>query len=229
MAEATTSAASEQRAGSRDASQVVLEAVQLSIESTSLKLPSSEARAALNLAKEFCSNFFTNSKIIEVCNSIVDSLAGCIPGEKGRLRWKEKMWREYHTTRTATKFILSWQELFVAIMGTKEGIELLCQHVTDIIFDNLLTSSLACEPSRQPVTACISSDEENALRYISGYVISKLKQKLKKSNHALKKDLLIGLTDFVDESCEGASSSWTSLVDRGGLCKLTEDAYTFFL
>ena len=45
-----------QRADSRDASQVVFETVQLSIDSTSLKLPSNEARAALNLAKEFCSN-----------------------------------------------------------------------------------------------------------------------------------------------------------------------------
>ena len=46
---------------------------------------------------------------------------------------------------------------------------------------------------------------------------------------------MIGLSDLIDEdSCtdhccaDSSSAKWTNLLDRGGLCKVTEEAYIFF-
>ncbi len=137
----------------------------------------------------------------------------------------------YHSTRISTPFMLSWKELVTATTGTTDNIELLCQHKTDIIFKNLLSPSLTTSQSNSalpPQLVDINYLEENALRYISGYIISKLKKQVSKSKHTLKKYILIGLDDFIEERSEGPSSNWTTLVDRGGLCKATEDAYTIF-
>ena len=51
----------------------------------------------------------------------------------------------------------------------------------------------------------ITHNEENALRYISGYIISKLKKKVSASKHSLKKELLIGLGDFVEYNASVSS------------------------
>lgn len=196
-----------------------------------LKLPSEQARVAVRLCNELCSNFKSksNGKTRAACANIVDMLAKCIPLQRFRKRWREKMWKDFHQTRLSTRFTSSWSELLATITGNTDKIELLSQHITDIIFQAMLSSSLKPSTTIATQSVDITPTEENALRYISGYVISKLKKRIAKSEHTLKNELLVAIKEFMDDDDDsGSSSRWTSLVDRGGLCRVNEDTYTFF-
>ncbi len=62
-------------------------------------------------------------------------------------------------------------------------------------------------------------EEENALRYVGGYVCRKVQCKIKKSSLAHKAEMLDLVMDLcgdeVDED-EG-TETWTNEIDRGGL------------
>lgn len=236
--ESASSAPAQDQGSSRDDHdcQRVYEAVQQCNSNNSFSLSSEQAKIALSLCRELSSNFYPKSteQTRRACNNIITLLEKCIPTGKFRQRWREKMWKEYHRIRMSELFTASWSDLFISMTGTKDNIELLYQHISDIIFENLLSApSLTPDVTTTSTTQSvdITYEEENALRYISGYVIFKIKKKLTKSKHSLRKELLIGLNDFVEDNdsrSTGFSADWVSLVDRGGLCKVTEDVYTFF-
>ena len=197
-----------------------------------LSLNSDQAREALKLCNELKNNFELNSNetIKAACENIIDMLANCIPVGKFHKRWREKMRIQFHETRLSAPFISSWSNILITITGTTDNKELLSQHITDNIFQTMLSSSLSPSfPTVEPPSVDITPTQENALRYISGYILSRLKKKILKSEHTLKNELIIAIRDLMDEVDDGSSSSrWTSLVDRGGLCRVNENTYTFF-
>lgn len=89
------------------------------------------------------------------------------------------------------------------VVDTTENVELLYQHVTDIVFENMLLPTLCTAASSSEAsslstsTTQLSYREKNALQFASGCIISKLKKKISKSKCVLKNDLLIGLDDLL--------------------------------
>ena len=83
--------------------------------------------------------------------------------------------------------------------------------------------------SESRATASTQTLEENALRYAAGYIPRALRQKLVRSSHDLKEELILCLEDLlVDEEdlSSDLSEDWTKLIDRGGLKHVSDDTYS---
>ena len=105
---------------------------------------------------------------------------------------------------------------------------LLYQHVTDKVFELCIKKNLPSETTRVSEESDdqqkLSFEEENALRYVRGYVIWNLMQKTKDSGvrHVL--------SDLKDDGAtwEGPAQEWVNSIDRGGLTRITTEAFRVF-
>ena len=83
-----------------------------------------------------------------------------------------------------------------------------------------------------PVAPGLNAEEENALRYVSGYVALKLMRKYQKddSEKAIQfVECLSNMAVVGDESSfYNYTKEWIGLVDRGRLFNINNCAYTFF-
>lgn len=208
MAEATIDSSSVQEVSTA----IVYTAVQQCLDSDVLKLSSVKALTSLTLCKDFSINFSSNHDETQcACKEIVHLLSKCIPSAtKLSKRWRERMWKGFHCTRTSSAFKSVWFKLFLTTIGTTVDIEPLSQHLTDIIFHNMLKPVFATDTTIGTSTPAgdLNDDEENTLRYIGGYIVTKVKKMIVSSNHTLRKELLIGLNDLIDSDRgnEGGSS-----------------------
>ena len=96
------------------------------------------------------------------------------------------------------------------------------------MFKTLLKDTFS--PSDSPAAASDSSslsfEKANSIRYVAGYVYSKLYKKLKKSTQSNKEDLCQGIVDMIEEEQQeesDASATWINIIDRGGLFKTHTD------
>lgn len=83
-------------------------------------------------------------------------------------------------------------------------------------------------PSTTVDVAPLTVDEANALRYSAGYVPFSLRKKLKKRPE-FKKWLECLAVEGEETSYLDYTKKWTEAVDRGGLFKVNDKAYQFFL
>ena len=70
--------------------------------------------------------------------------------------------------------------------------------------------------------------KENAICYVGGYIIASLK------NQEGNEELLVGLDTFIEKDTHevaaiATSAAWVEEVNRGGLTRITEEAYQFFV
>ena len=70
--------------------------------------------------------------------------------------------------------------------------------------------------------------KENAICYVAGYIIASLKKQ--EGNE----ELLVGLDTFIEKDTHevaaiATSAAWVEEVNRGGLTRITEEAYQFFV
>ena len=96
------------------------------------------------------------------------------------------------------------------------------QHLTDELFDMLIKNTV------KPLIICselqcqsLTYEEENAVRYVGGYVLRTLAQK---SNDAIKSILQA----LMCADGEGPAQDWVNEVDRGGLTRITGPAFQLF-
>ena len=71
----------------------------------------------------------------------------------------------------------------------------------------------------------LTYEEENVVRYVGGYVIRELK-KDKVNSYVLP--LLEKLTDTENRTEVGDSCHWVTSINRGGLTKITDEAFQCF-
>ena len=71
-------------------------------------------------------------------------------------------------------------------------------------------------------------DEENAVRYVAGFVIRAVKDKLKVSNDQEILDILNSMVHVQEASSTFTSSQdWVKSINRGGFIQITKDAHQF--
>ena len=89
---------------------------------------------------------------------------------------KERMWGAYHQLRTAKTFVNDWRT-FLADSVHQKAFPVFFQFVTQTIFKWLmkvqypLADRTATETPERPLTY----QEQNALRYVAGYIVRKLR------------------------------------------------------
>ncbi len=110
------------------------------------------------------------------------------------------------------------------------------QFVTHRMFKEVIKGRFILPNSRsqagQPsISNSITKLEENAIRYVAGYVCRKVQDYFRSSKHPQKEDMILFISDFsggheVDET--KGTEEWTNAIDRGGVWHVNDDTYTMF-
>lgn len=102
-----------------------------------------------------------------------------------------------------------------------------CQTITTRILDFVLKDKLPISETFSTAdgidVVCLTYEEENAVRYVGGYVVHKLAH-LMQSNE----EVSVALRDLIDESLDQEaekSEEWVGTIDRGGLAYITNAAF----
>ena len=76
----------------------------------------------------------------------------------------------------------------------------------------------------------ITKEEENALRYVSGYVCCKVQAKIKHSSLAQKDAMILFICDLSGDEWneEEGTEELTNSIDRGGLWHINDSTYSIF-
>ena len=136
---------------------------------------------------------------------------------------QERLWRTYHQLSISNNFQQVWESFLSAEQLPIEP--LLYQHITDQVLELLLKSKLprTDQSAQNDPEDNLTFEEQNAIRYIGGYIIRSLHQKTK---HSGVKHVLYELKD--EDNTDGPAQEWVNAIDRGGLTKITTEAYRFF-
>ena len=136
---------------------------------------------------------------------------------EGSIINRDKLWKNFFALRTTEAFKMKWQDFLDSSLSSQACIPLFYQHITDILFKQLVKSHYQISDEHVMV-ATVNNHERNALRYAAGYVCRHIRKRIERSNHAFKEELILCLMSLVkDDSDEsvGTDEEWTALVDRG--------------
>ena len=77
------------------------------------------------------------------------------------------------------------------------------------------------------MNSTLTYEDTNAVRYAAGFVLRTTKKNIEKSMHAHKADLLLCLAQLLDtgDAEVDESKDWLEIVDRGGLCHVSNDTF----
>ena len=201
------------------------------------QVSSQEATAALSTASAvilWCEEPAHCELLTQFTVGLTARLKTCFQCNHSSLRLKkEKMWGLYHQLRTSKNFKEEWSQFLQASVGHQAS-PAFFQFVTHTVFKELITmeypiavhTTTPVESPQCPLTY----EEENALRYIAGYVCRKLRERLESSSLPSKDDMILCLMelngDEMDE--ERGTEAWTNLIDRGGLWHVNDQTYSLF-
>ena len=133
---------------------------------------------------------------------------------------RTELWKNFYILRSSKQFCGKWREYLELLNLSNEP--LFYQHVTLTLFDWILSNKFKNDARPSETSAVeFTYEEENAIRYMGGYVIRKLKE---------KKDLDVDFLEDTDkEYLHSHSTDWINAIDRGGLVHITDSCFQLFL
>ncbi len=218
------------------AAKLLIEAVEDVLKDEAFMLgsaPATKAREMCCKLSEWMTLPQNGSPMKSFADKILSKLRSCIPSKGTPKNRREKMWIAFHRMRLSESFKELWASFFHAAIEVKP-VSLLFQHLTEKLFEAVIkeeyevaTKSVACAS----VDVRLTSEEANALRYVAGYVCSKVQKKIAASQHPHKDQMLLCLITLCDEDQEEQQTAvdWINAVDRGGLCHVSETTFQLFL
>ena len=178
-------------------------------------------RAAESL-HHWCSNH--NLALQQFSHSIVRDIRQCLDVKK------DKMWSRFHEVRTSSHFRMKWEVFLSASVG--DFPPTFFQYVTDSLFKVILAKSHQATPSTSSSALSpspLSSEEQNALRYVGGYVVRNiLKQYKRNADNEISDEEVLLYSFSGDEATDNSTERWTNSLDRGGLWHIKDSVYALF-
>lgn len=156
---------------------------------------------------------------------ITTQLRTCFVQTKTCQLKKAKMWGLYHKLRTSASFKAQWNTFGVQSIGNSLPVGFY-QYVTHEVFKQLIIKEFPVntEETENPLNP-LTPEEENALRYVAGYVCRKVHDKLQNDRNISMIDCLKEMTTG---DIDNTSDNWLKLVDRGGLWHINDKVFTVF-
>lgn len=160
---------------------------------------------------------------------LVGMFGKCFVSRRSMKMREESMWQEYHTLRVSDGFRDGWEKFIQQTIGQAAS-PTFFQYVSHEIFKDLVKEQHELPESAEDQASHITNEEENALRYVSGYVCRKVQGKLKSSAHPQKDDMMLFISDLSGDEWDEArgTENWTNAIDRGGLWHVSDDTYLVF-
>ena len=214
---------------------VVQKAVMQLVGDESLQLATEGNRRCLTLANMLLQLLLSNhspeqNKLLsEFSCGLVAAIAGVVDDASVSMLNREKMWTNFHCLRSSREFCNKWEKFLCSLQ--MPGCPIFYQHVTANVMEHVIRLKLPATNTVSTSSQSISLtyEEENAIRYVGGYVIKSVKAMLKSPQDDA---LILGLDELciTDDDVEPAESEeWLCSIDRGGLTRITDDAYLFFV
>lgn len=136
---------------------------------------------------------------------------------------------KYHCLRTSTAFIELWSEFIKRTTTDTHPQPTFYQEVSDIVFKEIIISTLPVLTSTASEAAVITHDDSNAINYTAGFVCRKVYNTVNHSTRPEKAELLSYIKALLkEEEVESQSATWINEVDRGGLWHVQEGTYMLF-
>ncbi len=212
-----------------------MKAIKTVITEEDFKIPSDVARQAVRTATqllEWITGSDTNMEIFtNFFSSITAKFEECFVSRKSMKMQEELMWRKYHELRVSDTFRDDWDKFLRVTIGQAAS-PAFFQFVSHRIFKDLVKQKHqitgSSDDHNQPNR--LTKHEENALRYISGYVCRKVQGKIKSSTLPHKEDMVLFISDLSGDEWNEAQGTeeWTNAIDRGGLWHISDNTYTLF-
>ena len=201
---------------------VLFDGIKAALVDQGFYLPSKEAHIALDSAKSLIEWSAVPSSTFQLtANTLAQQLDALVKRSPSTKAHRENVWVEFANYVKSEAYLKVWKDLSESV-----GVQLpsiLIFFITHYYFIYQLKSKFSFAESLQLESpAEISVDEENALYYVSGYVIRSLTKKLTRDQSKLKDDMISVLYSFLEDS-EGSEDNddekpdWLSMIDRGGL------------
>ena len=162
-------------------------------------------------------------------------IQSCFKKLKSKLAERKYICTKFHSLRTSLAFHNSWGMFLLKFIHENPG-PTFYQQVTQNILRHQLNHTYQLKNASATCTKdsisgayeqSLTSIEENALRYFSGYVCYKIVNKLLKSKHLNKITLLLFMSDTngFELDPERDTEMWTNIMDRGCLTHINETMY----
>ena len=144
---------------------------------------------------------------------------------------RENIWSCFHKLRLGD-ISKMWKD-FCKSNGVTLS-PLVYQHINQKLYSDLIKSRFSKKPSESTVDIPeLTTDEENVIRYIAGYVPFKLLKRYEQSVCEESEEFIECLSSMAVNGEESTlmeyTRKWCMLVDRGGLFEVNDTAYSLFL
>ena len=143
-----------------------------------------------------------------------------------------QMWKTFHNYTTSESFKSNWTTCFDYLKLTGlSGEALIIQHTARVMLETFLENAISTTETTDDVPD-LTPEEDNAVRFASGFIIRSLKKKLSKSEtyvytlncmHESDSDIDIETDNFLDYTKE-----WVSRINRGGLFRVSDETFLLF-
>lgn len=140
------------------------------------------------------------------------------------------MWGEFHKLRTKNTFTEEWEKFIKASVGQK-ALPTFFQYIASQVFRQVIEEKyMLPELSDEGSQAKMTWEEENALRYVTGYVCRKVQENIESSSLPDKDDMILFMIELSGDEMddEAGTETWTNLIDRGGLWHVNDNTYLIF-
>lgn len=133
---------------------------------------------------------------------------------------KTELWKNFYVLRSSDLFCRKWREYLESLKLNDEP--LFFQHFTLSLFNQMLSDKFKDSASASETnTSEFTYEEENAIRYMGGYVIRKIRE---------KKNMDVSFLEDSDKVyLQSQSTDWINAIDRGGLIHITDSCFQLFL
>ena len=176
------------------------------------------ARIGTEYMLQWCSNRDNLPTLLKFTEDLVKDLEGALVKPNGKVL-RDKVWESYFYIRSQEAFTNRWT-VFLCSANSPIGTPVLYQHLTDIIFKELLREkySVSANDRDSERPGPLTVNEVNVLRYVAGYVCRHLRKKIEASSHPLKEDMVLCIMTMVKDFntlLSGPCEEWTDLVACG--------------
>ena len=151
----------------------------------------------------------------------------------------ETMWRTFHKFRLAITG--DWNDLLHNLGINEEGqhIHIVCQYLLQAVLQAIIeernqTDKPMDEPQSESTSQSLSPEEEQVLRYVSGYIPFSLSKKLKtqcnetaQTYYKFLKTWQVSCSDTAKTFLQ-YTQEWINKQNRGGLFKVSDGVYLLF-
>ena len=139
----------------------------------------------------------------------------------GKQLKNKDFWTDFHVLRTSAEFTQHWKD-YLEVAGV-ESKAVFIQTITLEVFEQLLSDTYIARTAQDETEVQFTYEEENAIRYMAGFVVRKVQKKLD------AKDVEMLIESDEAAITDSSSAEWVNMIDRGGLVHVTDACYQLFL